>query len=70
MGCPYHEDRYRKGRGPQAGTTNTGGPQARTGRFWFFRAPARVSIVQICIFIHGEIPVPKRPSKDWRERVL
>ena len=59
-----------KGVGPQAGTTNTGGPQARTGRFWFFRAPARVSIVQICIFIRGEILVAKWLSRDWREPVL
>ena len=31
---------------------------------------ARASIVHICIFIHGENPVPKGPSKDWREPFL
>ena len=31
---------------------------------------ARVSSVQICIFIHGEITVPKWLSMDWREPFL
>ena len=65
-----NEGRYREGWGPWAGTTNTGGPQVRTARFWFFRACARVSSVQICIFIHGEITVPKWLSMDWREPFL
>ena len=31
---------------------------------------ARASTAKICIFIHGEIPLPKRPSKDCREPFL
>ena len=31
---------------------------------------ARASIVHICISIRGEVPVPKWPSKGWREPFL
>ena len=59
-----------KGGSTKAGTTKVEGPGPGRAASDSFRRVRPRGIVQICIFIHGEIPVPKRPSKDCRELFL